>query len=141
LHTTQSPLQPASQQTPSVQKPLAQSVFSPQASAMACRQVPEPSHTQLLAAQPMPPPVHCGAGETSTLLMPTTSHTPLALPVSAAKHESQTPAQALLQQRPSTQWPLEHWLSTRHAPLSGSRAVQALPAQYWLAGAAQWSVE
>jgi hypothetical protein len=40
---------------------------------------------------------------------------PLAAAPSAALHTSQLPEQALLQQKPSTQLPLEHWTAAEQA--------------------------
>ncbi len=50
---------------------------------------------------------------------------------------SQEPPQAVLQQTPSTHWPLPHWLAAVHVPplvffATQAPALQKLPLLHWL---------
>ena len=54
---------------------------------------------------------------------------PLAEAPAATEHASQEPLHPLLQQYPSTQFPLEHWLLAVHATPCAFFAVQVTPLQ------------
>ena len=74
----------------------------------------EPSHTTA--------PEHTGEPDSPGFVTP---HTPLEMPdsLSAAEHASHAPAQAVLQQKPSAQNPVAHWLDAVHADETTSFAT------------------
>jgi hypothetical protein len=135
---------------------LAQTSSPVQADVLPALQVPEPSHDPARVSMlplhegvphavpaatswheppaahlPSPPQGgfgwHCpeGAGVPASWL----SHIPFAWPVSTPEHAWHVPAHAVLQQKPLTQKPLEHWLCVVHAPPFASFGTQLPPLQ------------
>jgi hypothetical protein len=67
------------------------------------------------------------SGSAPALIAPQVPSAPC--PFLTAEQARQVPVQALLQQTPSTQLPLAHWLPAPHAPPFPFLVTQALPEQ------------
>jgi hypothetical protein len=115
-HAWQTPLQPVLQQTPSVHTPLEHCEFVVHAVPFGnVVQCPEPS--QVVA------PAHSASGSVDP---PTAKHVPPGPPVFVAEHATHVPMQLVLQQLPSTQLPLVHWVPLPQAtPLARVEQVPA----------------
>ena len=87
--------------------------------AATCSQAPLPLQ---LPSLPQVARVHSPAGAATPAV--TLAHVPSITPVSASVHASHVPLQAVLQQTPETQFPLEHWLDAPHAAPSASCGPQ-----------------
>ncbi len=119
LHAWHWPLQMLPQQKLSTQKVLAHSAPMVQAVPLANGAAHAPA-VQVRA------PEHSLSGSVPAVTSP---QVPFAPPVLAAEQAWQVPPHAVLQQTPSTQLPLEHWLLPVHAEPWASFATHALPEQ------------
>lgn len=86
-------------------------------------QAPAPLHDPVCPQVDAADDVHSLSGSVPRVIAP---QVPLAPPVFAALHASQSPAHAVLQQKPSTQFPEVHWLLAVHAVPVESLGTQAL---------------
>jgi hypothetical protein len=139
-HTSQAPPQLVLQQKPSTQLPLVHWTLLVQAFPLASVPV------QLLDEQKLPPahwaplvqlvwqaaePLQTYGAHEGLPVLPAAStvQVPLIEAPRATEQTSQAPPHAVLQQKPSTQLPLEHWLAAEHATPWAFLAVQVEPLQ------------
>jgi ribonuclease E len=110
---------------------LAAAVATPDAQLAARHEVVAGALAQAPPAAQAPVLPHGGAAVQRASVAPvvTLAQVPLAPPVLAAEQAVQAPVQAVLQQNPSTQAPVAHWLAAVQVPPVAFFGVQVVPEQ------------
>jgi hypothetical protein len=91
------------------------------------RQAPAPSQDPSVPHEPTPESVHSLSGSLPAVMGPQVPSAPL--PFFTVVQATQVPLHALLQQTPSAQKPVVHWLFAVHGPAPVTFLVQTPPPQ------------